>query len=105
MYDIIIIGAGIAGLTSAIYAARANKKVLIIEKQNYGGRIINAMHVRNYPGFIDISGADLATNLYVQATSLGAELIYEDALSIKNGITIYTILHNANILDNIESNK
>ncbi len=86
MYDIIIIGAGIAGLTSAIYAARANKKVLIIEKQNYGGRIINAMHVRNYPGFIDISGADLATNLYVQATSLGAELIYEDALSIKNGI-------------------
>ena len=86
MYDIIIIGAGIAGLTSAIYAARANKKVLIIEKQNYGGRIINAMHVRNYPGFIDISGADLATNLYVQATSLGADLIYEDALSIKNGI-------------------
>ena len=85
MYDIIIIGAGIAGLTSAIYAARANKKVLIIEKQNYGGRIVSATAVKNYPGFINITGADLATNLYVQATSLGAELIYENALSIKNG--------------------
>ena len=85
MYDIIIIGAGIAGLTSAIYAARANKKVLIIEKQNYGGRIVSATAVKNYPGFIYITGADLATNLYVQATSLGAELIYENALSIKNG--------------------
>lgn len=86
MYDIIIIGAGIAGLTSAIYASRANKKVLIIEKQNYGGRIISAPHVKNYPGFLDISGVDLATNLYVQATSLGAELVFEDAESIQNGI-------------------
>lgn len=86
MYDIVIIGAGIAGLTAAIYAVRSGKKVLIIEKQNYGGRIISAPHVKNYPGFIDISGVDLATNLYVQATSLGAELIYETAESIKNGI-------------------
>ncbi|MBR3489894.1 MAG: FAD-dependent oxidoreductase [Bacilli bacterium] len=86
MYDIIIIGAGIAGLTAAIYASRANKKVLILEKQNYGGRIISAPHVKNYPGFLDISGVDLATNLYVQATSLGAELLFEDALSIQNGI-------------------
>ena len=85
MYDIIIIGAGIAGLTSAIYATRANKKVLIIEKQNYGGRIVSAPAVKNYPGFINISGVDLATNLYVQATSLGAELVYENALSIQNG--------------------
>lgn len=86
MYDIVIIGAGIAGLTAAIYAVRSGKKVLIIEKQNYGGRIISAPHVKNYPGFIDISGVDLATNLYVQATSLGAELIYETAESINNGI-------------------
>ncbi|MBR4830513.1 MAG: FAD-dependent oxidoreductase [Bacilli bacterium] len=86
MYDIVIIGAGIAGLTAAIYASRANKKVLIIEKQNYGGRIISAPHVKNYPGFLDISGVDLATNLYVQATSLGAELVFENAESIQNGI-------------------
>lgn len=86
MYDIIIIGAGIAGLTSAIYASRANKKVLVIEKQNYGGRIVSAPHVKNYPGFMDISGVDLATNLYNQATSLGAEIIFEDAKSIQNGI-------------------
>ena len=86
MYDIIIIGAGIAGLTSAIYASRANKKVLIIEKQNYGGRIVSAPHVKNYPGFMDISGVDLATNLYEQATSLGAQIIFENAESIQNGI-------------------
>ena len=83
MYDIVIIGAGIAGLTAAIYAARANKKVLIIEKQNYGGRIVSAPSVKNYPGFLNISGVDLATNLYVQATSLGAELVFENATSIK----------------------
>ena len=86
MYDIIIIGAGIAGLTSAIYASRANKKVLVLEKKNYGGRIVSAPHVKNYPGFMDISGVDLATNLYNQATSLGAEIIFEDAKSIQNGI-------------------
>ena len=51
MYDIIIVGAGIAGLTASIYASRANKKVLIIEKSNIGGRIVSASHVKNYPGY------------------------------------------------------
>ena len=74
MYDIVIIGAGIAGLTAAIYASRANKKVLIIEKTNYGGRIVEAPSVKNYPGFNEISGADLATNIYNQAISSGAKM-------------------------------
>lgn len=85
MYDIIIIGAGIAGLTSAIYASRANKKVLVIEKQNYGGRIVSAPHVKNYPGFMDISGVDLATNLYEQAISFGTELLFETVRGIIDG--------------------
>lgn len=85
MYDIIIIGAGIAGLTSAIYASRANKKVLVIEKQNYGGRIVSAPHVKNYPGFMDVSGVDLATNLYEQAISFGTELLFETVRGIIDG--------------------
>ena len=67
MYDIIIIGAGPAGLTAAIYARRANKKVLVLEAKSYGGQIINANNVENYPGFVSISGFDLATNMYNKA--------------------------------------
>ena len=63
MYDIIIVGAGPAGLTAAIYALRANKKVLIFEAKAYGGQIINATLVENYPGIESISGIEYATNL------------------------------------------
>ena len=56
MYDIIIVGAGPAGLTAALYARRANKKVLVLEAKTYGGQIINASVVENYPGIEKISG-------------------------------------------------
>lgn len=82
MYDIIIIGAGPAGLTAAIYARRANKKVLVLEAKSYGGQIINANKVENYPGFVSISGFDLATNMYNQAKELGAEIKFETAIHI-----------------------
>lgn len=82
MYDIIIIGAGPAGLTAAIYARRANKKVLVLEAKSYGGQIINANNVENYPGFVRISGFDLATNMYNQAKELGAEIKFETAIHI-----------------------
>ena len=62
MYDVIIIGAGPAGLTSALYLLRANKKVLILEAKSYGGQIINANKVENYPGILSISGFDFASN-------------------------------------------
>lgn len=84
MYDIIIIGAGIAGLTSAIYAKRSNKKVLVLEGKSYGGQIINSMHIENYPGYLDISGYDLMTNIYNQAIKLGVEIINEEVLEIKD---------------------
>ena len=82
MYDIIIIGAGPAGLTAAIYACRANKKVLVLEAKNYGGQIINTPSIENYPAAAHISGFDFATNLYNQATEQGAEIKFEKATNI-----------------------
>ncbi len=77
-YDVIIIGAGPAGLTSAIYLLRANKKVLILEKEAIGGGITSTPLIENYPGFINISGQQLASNLFEQVTNLDGELeVYE----------------------------
>ncbi len=84
MKDIIIIGAGPAGLTAAIYARRAGKSVLLLEGLAYGGMIVSAKEVENYPGFKNISGYDLATNLYNQVIDLGAEVIYEKAFKIED---------------------
>lgn len=82
MYDIIIIGAGTAGLTAAIYGVRAGKSVLLLEEKVYGGQIITTPEVENYPGIRQISGYEFAENLYRQAISLGAELKYEKAVRI-----------------------
>lgn len=84
MYDIIIIGAGPAGLTAAIYARRASKKVLVLEAKTYGGQIINTLDIENYPAAAHISGFDFATNLYNQAKELGAEIVFEKVIEIKN---------------------
>lgn len=91
MYDIIIIGAGPAGLTAAIYGVRAGKKVLILEGENYGGQIIKTTEIENYPGFKNISGFDFATNLYEQALGLGAEYINEAVLEIVDGGTMKSV--------------
>ena len=88
MYDIIIVGAGPAGLTAAIYALRARKKVLIFEARCYGGQITNAAIVENYPGFKSISGVDLATDMYNQVINLGGELKFETVLGIEENKVI-----------------
>ncbi len=85
MYDIIIIGAGTAGLSAAIYGLRAGKKVLVLEQLSYGGQIINTPEIENYPGIRNISGFDFATGLYEQATALGAEVKYEQVTGITDG--------------------
>ena len=82
MYDIIIVGAGPAGLSAAIYASRARKKVLVLEALTYGGQIINASKIVNYPGFSEINGVDFATNLYEQAVGLGAEIKFDKVIDI-----------------------
>ena len=73
MYDILVVGAGTAGLSAAIYGVRAGKKVIVLEKKNYGGQIVNSPEIVNYPGISKISGFAFAKELYEQAVSLGAE--------------------------------
>ncbi|MBR5420509.1 MAG: thioredoxin-disulfide reductase [Lachnospiraceae bacterium] len=92
MHDIIIIGAGTAGLSAAIYALRAGKSVLLLEQLSYGGQIINTPEVENYPGIKNISGFDFAQGLYEQATALGAELEYAKVTGITDGAekTVHT---------------
>lgn len=82
MYDIIIVGAGPAGLTAAIYARRAAKTVLVLEAKSYGGQIINTLNIENYPTEAHISGFDFATRLYNQVKDLGAEIAFEKVTKI-----------------------
>lgn len=82
MYDIIIIGAGPAGLTAAIYGRRANKKVLVLEALTYGGQIVNTTVIDNYPALPHVTGFDFATNLYNQVIELGAEVKFEKVINI-----------------------
>ena len=82
MYDIIIVGAGPAGLTAALYAKRANKNVLVLDAKGYGGQIINTHMIENYPGIINISGYDYATNLYNQVKNFGAIIKTETVIRI-----------------------
>lgn len=87
MYDIIIIGAGPAGLTAALYARRANKKTLVIESSTYGGQILTTPTIDNFPTAENISGYDFATKLYNQAKTVGAEFIFEKVTKIIDGST------------------
>ena len=84
LYDIIIVGAGPAELTAAIYARRANKKVLVLEAKTYGGQIINTLDIENYPVEEHISGFDFATKLYNQAKNLGTEILFEKVVDLNN---------------------
>lgn len=90
MYDIIIVGAGPAGLTAALYALRANKKVLVLESKSYGGQIVNASLVENYPALPNISGFDFATNLYNQVKDLNGEIKFEGVIRIEEDKTVIT---------------
>lgn len=82
-YDIVIVGAGTAGLSAAIYAVRAGKSVIVLEATTHGGQIVNTPEVENYPGIKKISGFEFANNLYEQAKSLGAEVVYEKVIGIE----------------------
>lgn len=95
MYDSIIIGAGPAGMTAAIYLARANKKVLIIEKETIGGQISSSPLVENYPGYEGISGSVLANNMYNQVDKLGVDIELDEVTDIMPGE-----LHTVKTLDN-----
>ena len=83
-YDVVIVGAGPAGLTAAIYARRASKTVLVLEAKAWGGQIINTPDIENYPVVAHISGADFANDLYQQATALGAEVRLEKVVGVED---------------------
>ena len=80
MYDIIIIGGGPAGLTASIYALRAKKSVLLIERYAPGGQVAQTGKIENYPGFKSIDGLELSNLMFEQVSVLGLETIYTDVI-------------------------
>ena len=83
MIDVLIIGAGPAGLSAAIYVERAGKHAVCLEAMTVGGQIVNTPEIANYPGIKKISGFEFSMGLYEQATELGADIIYEQAVKIR----------------------
>ena len=81
-YDCIVIGAGIAGMTAAIYLKRANIDVLLLESSVPGGQINRSARVENYPGFKEIDGPTLAMNIYEQVQNLEIEYRYGEVIDI-----------------------
>ncbi|MBR3253005.1 FAD-dependent oxidoreductase [Candidatus Saccharibacteria bacterium] len=81
-YDVVIVGAGIAGMTAAIYAVRAGKSVLVLEETMQGGQIINTINIENWPGDMGVTGAELSQKIYQQMLELGVEMEYEKVLEL-----------------------
>lgn len=93
MYDILIIGAGPAGMTAAIYGQRGGKKTIVFDKLSYGGQVINTAEVANYPGMPNMTGLDFADKTYNQMKDLGAEMSYEEISEIRDaGKPIKTVV-------------
>lgn len=95
-YDVIIIGGGPAGMTSALYSLRAGRTVLILEKENFGGQIANSPRVENFPSIKEISGLDLSNNLFEQILELGAEFELEEVIELTKENDIFTVKTNYN---------
>ena len=84
LFDSVIIGSGVAGMTAAIYLKRSNKNVLILEKNAPGGQINRTSKIENYPGFSEIDGPTLAYQIYEQMMNLEVEYRYGNVLEIKD---------------------
>lgn len=83
IYDIIVVGAGFAGMTSALYALRNEKKVLLLEREAIGGQIADSPKVENYPTVKEVSGLDLSNNLFEQITDLGCDFDLDNVLEVE----------------------
>ena len=92
MYDIIVIGAGPAGLCAALYARRAQKSVLVIEKATFGGQITHSPRVENIPGFIELTGNEFAAKLFEQVMTHGADIELDEVKSIQKSDTGYVVI-------------
>ena len=91
LYDVVIIGGGPAGLTAGLYLARAKYRVLIVEKDHFGGQITITNEVVNYPGLKKISGQELTENMRIQAENFGAEFMLAEVLNLDLNGDIKTI--------------
>lgn len=91
MYDLIVVGAGPAGLTAAIYARRADKSVLVLDKGMFGGQMTFSPKIENYPGYNQISGNDLAEKMVSQAIEMGAELDMAEVTKIEKEGNIFCV--------------
>lgn len=97
--DIVIIGSGPAGLTAAIYACRANLKVIMLDKNSPGGKVVTTASVENYPGYNFISGPELSLKFFDQAQKLGAKFLFNEVLDVQiNDNWHYSILNNNKII-------
>ncbi|MDQ0338485.1 thioredoxin reductase (NADPH) [Caldalkalibacillus uzonensis] len=85
LYDVIIVGAGPAGLTAAVYTSRANMSTLLLERGQPGGQMANTEDVENYPGYDHILGPDLSMKMFEHAQKFGAKYSYGNVTSIKDG--------------------
>ena len=92
MYDIIVVGSGPAGLTAALYARRAEKSVLVIEKNGFGGQITHSPRVENYPGFVEVSGSELGEKLLEQVITQGADIELDTVTSVTGEPGNYTVM-------------
>lgn len=97
MFDIIIIGGGPGGMTAALYALRAGKNVLVLERENFGGQIAESPRLENFPSIKEISGLDWSSNLYEQISDLGAEFELEDVLKIEKDKDIFKVITNYSV--------
>ncbi|MBQ8444107.1 MAG: FAD-dependent oxidoreductase, partial [Clostridia bacterium] len=96
MFDIIIIGGGVAGMTAALYCLRNNKKVLILEKECVGGQIAKSPKVENYPSHKSISGSELASEIFEQITELGCQFELENVSSLTKEEGIFNVITDYN---------
>ena len=91
MFDTIIIGCGPSGMTAALYLLRANKSVLLLEKEGIGGQIAESPRLENYPSIPSISGSEFADKLFSQIQDLGAEFEFAEALEIQKEGNTYIV--------------
>lgn len=91
MYDVIVIGAGAAGMTSALYALRNGKTVLVLEGESLGGQIATSPKLENFPSIKEISGEKFADNLFEQITALGAEVEIDKVVGVEKNDGVFTV--------------
>ena len=99
MYDLAIIGGGVAGMTAAIYASRSGLSTIIIEKAGFGGQAALTAKIENYPSFKEIEGFELAAKMKEQVDALGVESLSADVESLSKDGDVFTVVTNADTIE------